>query len=149
MYVHTFKPSCPALMAATYPATPPPIMTKSFSSAHCQLLFSPILPACLSACLPLHRTDHFLSHILSVVIFSSAAKMCFLEAILVVSSRKESELMTAEQRALAHAVSLPCTWLRRAMRGCREGGYGVVVEGVVVERRVQLKVFVRTNNPSE
>jgi hypothetical protein len=28
----TFKPSCPALMAATYPATPPPIMTRSCSS---------------------------------------------------------------------------------------------------------------------
>ena len=30
--MHTFRPSCPALMAATYPATPPPMMTRSFSS---------------------------------------------------------------------------------------------------------------------
>jgi len=34
--LHTFKPSCPALMAATYPATPPPIMTTSCSSAQYQ-----------------------------------------------------------------------------------------------------------------
>ena len=30
--LNTFRPSWPALMAATYPATPPPMMTRSFSS---------------------------------------------------------------------------------------------------------------------
>jgi hypothetical protein len=29
----TFMPACPALMAATYPATPPPMITRSLSSA--------------------------------------------------------------------------------------------------------------------
>ena len=28
----TLRPACPALIAATYPATPPPMMTRSFSS---------------------------------------------------------------------------------------------------------------------
>ena len=37
---HTFKPAWPALMAATYPATPPPMMRRSFSSAKDQHVLS-------------------------------------------------------------------------------------------------------------
>lgn len=32
MWQLTLRPSCAALIAATYPATPPPITTRSFSS---------------------------------------------------------------------------------------------------------------------